>query len=75
MPHVCGTRTSIQVCFSVVVMIQVLFEEKADEIYIYSCRKNVIEKNADKKIYLVHLRPDVHRFGYIVWVIVHQCKF
>ena len=75
MPHVCGTRTSIQVCFSVVVMIRVLFEEKADEIYIYSCRKNVIEKNADKKIYLVHLHPDVHRFDYIVWVIVHQCKF
>ena len=49
MPHVCGTRTSIQVCFSVVVMIRVLFEEKADEIYIYSCRKNVIEKNAAKK--------------------------
>ena len=73
MPHVCGTRTSIQVCFSVVVMIQVLFEEKADEIYIHN-RKNVTEKNA-KKIYLVHLRPDVHRFGYIVWVIVHQCKF
>ena len=71
MPHVCGTRPSIQVCFSVVVMIQVLF---ADEIYIYS-RKNVIEKNALKNIYLVHLRPDVHRFGYIVWVIVHQCKF
>ena len=70
MPHVCGTRTSIQVCFSVVVMIQVLFEEKAFTVR----RKNVIEKNA-KKIYLVHLRPDVHRFGYIVWVIVHQCKF
>lgn len=52
-------------------MIQVLF---ADEIYIYS-RKNVIEKNALKNIYLVHLRPDVHRFGYIVWVIVYQCKF